>query len=232
MRAANPVATGRYLEDVYFGGTVRAFTNRVFLPSTFHPILIIIIFNCLSGGTGSTEFSQWYLATLAIAEQLYEVLLTWDTLRVIDVTLISQAFFAHHPRDVSRRLRLDHDQDGVAPLRGDPAYADGFLAIIAHSYRRRARRAVRQSERRPSERCQSIVELRDGANGFLCGEGWVRWCLGCKEFGSRLLSRQAIGVRMITFVASLCVPMDPNKLRFPQRCEAPGLGFRITPTGC
>jgi hypothetical protein len=26
--------------------------------------------------------------------------------------------------------------------------------------------------------------------------------LGCKEFGNRLLSRQAIRVRMITFVAS------------------------------
>ena len=33
--------------------------------------------------------SQWYLATLAIAKQLYDVLLTWDTLRTIKVTPIS-----------------------------------------------------------------------------------------------------------------------------------------------
>jgi hypothetical protein len=34
--------------------------------------------------------------------------------------------------------------------------------------------------------------------------------LGCKEFGSRLLSRQAIGVSTITFVASLCISMGSN----------------------
>jgi hypothetical protein len=138
----------------------------------------------------------------------------------------------HHPRNVPRRLRLRVGLDHVlAPFRSDPRICRRLPrhCRATHSHRRRARRAVRQGQRRPSERSRSVVELRGRANGFPCEEGWVRWRLGCKEFGTRLLSRQAIGVGMITLVASLCVSMGPNESRFPQLCEAQsrkGTGFR------
>jgi hypothetical protein len=130
----------------------------------------------------------------------------------------------HHPRNVPRgaRVRVDVDHVLLASLRSDPRICRRLPrhCRATHSHRRRARRAVRQGQRRPSERSRSVVELRGRANGFPCEEGWVRWRLGCKEFGSRLLSRQAIGVSMITFVASLCISMGPNQSRFPQLCEA------------
>ena len=101
---------------------MRAFTDRVSLPSTFHPILIIIIFNCLSLGRNRfNEVQPRYLATLAVAEQLYEALLTWDTLRAIDVTPISQTFFAQYVPGITgtyRALVVDHDVP--APFRSDP----------------------------------------------------------------------------------------------------------------
>ena len=104
----------------------------------------------------------------------------------------------HHPRDVPRRLRprpridLDHV---LASLRSDTRACRRLPrhCRATHSHRRRARRAVRQGQRRPCERGRSVVELRGRADGFPCEEGWVRWRLGCKEFASRLLSRQAAG---------------------------------------
>jgi hypothetical protein len=131
----------------------------------------------------------------------------------------------NHPRNVPRgvRVRVRVDLDHVlAPLRSDPRICRRLPrhCRATHSHRRRARRAVRQGQRRPSERSRSVVELRGRANGFPCEEGWFRWRLGCKEFGSRLLRRQAIGVSMITFVASLCISMGPNQSRSPQLCEA------------
>ncbi|KAF8488599.1 hypothetical protein F5888DRAFT_1893305 [Russula emetica] len=52
---------------------------------------------CIFGG------NPWYLylATLAVAEQLYDALLTWDTLRAIEVMPISQAFVAQFVPDIT-----------------------------------------------------------------------------------------------------------------------------------
>jgi glucoamylase len=81
----------------------------------------------------------WYLATIAVAEQLYDALITWDTLRAIEVTPTSQPFFAQFvPRITPGTYRADSDSDPEsipstysrlsAAIR---AYADGFLAIVA-----------------------------------------------------------------------------------------------------
>jgi len=101
-RATDPVATGRYPEDVYFGG------------------------------------NPWYLATLAVAEQLYDALLTWNILRAIEVTPISQAFFAqfvpgitpgtYRPDSESTSTSTTYYSRLSAAIR---AYADGFLVIVA-----------------------------------------------------------------------------------------------------
>ncbi|KAF8491093.1 hypothetical protein F5888DRAFT_1078249 [Russula emetica] len=73
---------------------------------------------CIFGG------NPWYLylATLAVAEQLYDALLTWDTLRAIEVMPISQAFVAQVRSTLTTYSRLS------AAIR---TYADGFLAIVA-----------------------------------------------------------------------------------------------------
>jgi glucoamylase len=93
----------------------------------------------------------WYLATLAVAEQLYDALLTWDTLRAIEVTPISQAFFAQFvpgitPGTYRADSDSDPDSDSDSDSDSDPeststtfsrlsaeihAHADGFLAIVA-----------------------------------------------------------------------------------------------------
>ena len=119
-----------------------------------------------------------------------------------------------HPRNVPCRLRLRPRVDPehvLAPLRSDPRICRRLSrhCRATHSLRRRARRAVRQGQRRPSERSRSVMELRGRVNGFPCEEGWVRWRLGCKEFGSCLLTRQAIGVRMITFAEPLAYRWAP-----------------------
>lgn len=85
----------------------------------------------------------WYLATLAVAEQLYDALLTWDTLRAIEVTPISQAFFAQFvPGITPGTYRADSDSDSDSDPESTSttysrlsaaihAHADGFLAIVA-----------------------------------------------------------------------------------------------------
>ncbi|KAF8271977.1 Six-hairpin glycosidase-like protein [Lactarius quietus] len=62
---SDPIATGRYPEDVYFGG------------------------------------NPWYIATLAVAEQLYDALLTWDGIGAITVTPMSKVFFEQFSSDIA-----------------------------------------------------------------------------------------------------------------------------------
>jgi len=112
----------------------------------------------------------------------------------------------NHPRNVPRRLRLEststtsYSRVSIATR----AYADGFLAIIARHTLTDGGLAEQFDKIRgpPAKRSRSVVELLGRANSFPREGGRVRWRLGCKEFGGRLLSRQAIGVRMIIFVAS------------------------------
>jgi glucoamylase len=91
-------------------------------------------------GNGIQPSQPWYLATLAVAEQLYDALLTWDTLHAIEVTPISQAFFAQFvPGITPGTYRADSESESEststtyysrlsAAIR---AYADGFVAIVA-----------------------------------------------------------------------------------------------------
>ena len=92
-------------------------------------------------GNGIRRSQPWYLATLAVAEQLYDALLTWDTLRAIEVTPISQAFFAQFvPGIAPGTYRADSNLDSESESTSTTysrlsaairAYADGFLVIVA-----------------------------------------------------------------------------------------------------
>jgi glucoamylase len=87
------------------------------------------------GRNGIQRRQPWYLATLAVAEQLYDALLIWVTLRAIEVTPISQAFFAQFvPGIAPGTYRADSDSTSTTYSRLSAAirtHADGFLAIVA-----------------------------------------------------------------------------------------------------
>lgn len=95
VQKSDPVATGRYPEDVYFGG------------------------------------NPWYLATLAVAEQLYDALLTWDGLGAIAVTPTSKAFFDQFSSDISPGTYRSDSSTYVQLSDAIRAHADGFVKIVA-----------------------------------------------------------------------------------------------------
>ncbi len=73
----------------------------------------------------------WYIATLAVAEQLYDALLTWDVLGAITVTLTSKAFFEQFSPDISPGTY--HSDSSTYSRRSDAirAHADGFVEVVA-----------------------------------------------------------------------------------------------------
>jgi glucoamylase len=92
---SDPIATGRYPEDVYFGG------------------------------------NPWYLATLAVAEQLYDALLTWHGLGAITVTPTSKAFFDQFSSDISPGTYRSDSSVYMQLSDAIRAHADGFVQIVA-----------------------------------------------------------------------------------------------------
>ncbi|KAI9443329.1 glycoside hydrolase family 15 protein [Lactarius indigo] len=93
---SDPIATGRYPEDVYFGG------------------------------------NPWYIATLAVAEQLYDALLTWDALGAITVTPTSKAFFEQFSPDIALGTYRSDSSSTYSQLSDViRAHADGFVEIVA-----------------------------------------------------------------------------------------------------
>jgi len=92
---SDPIATGRYPEDVYFGG------------------------------------NPWYIATLAVAEQLYDALLTWDGIGAITVTPMSKVFFEQFSSDIALGTYRSDSSTYVQLSDAIRAYADGFVEIVA-----------------------------------------------------------------------------------------------------
>lgn len=93
---SDPIATGRYPEDVYFGG------------------------------------NPWYIATLAVAEQLYDALLTWDALGAITVTPTSKAFFEQFSPDIAPGTYRSDSSSTYSQLSDAiHAHADGFVQVVA-----------------------------------------------------------------------------------------------------
>lgn len=92
---SDPIATGRYPEDVYFGG------------------------------------NPWYIATLAVAEQLYDALLTWDALGAITVTPTSKAFFEQLSPDIFPGTYRSDSSTYLRLADAVRAHADGFVEVVA-----------------------------------------------------------------------------------------------------
>ena len=73
----------------------------------------------------------WYIATLAVAEQLYDALLTWDGLGSITVTPTSKAFFKQFASDISPGTYRSDSSMYVQLSDAIRAHADGFVGIVA-----------------------------------------------------------------------------------------------------
>jgi glucoamylase len=112
---SDPIATGRYPEDVYFGGNVRS--GMCTPPRRFGLIFL--------------TKQPWYITTLAVAEQLYDALLTWDGLGAITVTPTSKAFFEQFSSDVSPGTYRSDSSMYVQLSDAIRAHADGFVEIVA-----------------------------------------------------------------------------------------------------
>ena len=107
-----PVATGRYAEDVYMGGNVSPSS-----PSSMPHVLILS--------------QPWYLCTAAVSEQLYDALIVWARQGSITVTDISLAFFQQFLASV-RPGTYDSSTPTFSTLTSQiRLYADGFLSVVA-----------------------------------------------------------------------------------------------------
>lgn len=115
VQKSDPIATGRYPEDVYFGGNVRFRHVERIGPMT----------------TDLFSKQPWYIATLAVAEQLYDALLTWEGLGAITVTPTSKAFFDQFSSDISPGTYRSDSSTYVQLLDAIRAHADGFVKIVA-----------------------------------------------------------------------------------------------------
>jgi len=77
--------------------------------------------------------NPWYLTTLAVAEQLYRAVSTWDALASgIEVTEISLPFFKQFLPSITGPTSIAATSDDYATvINSIKAFADGFVAIVA-----------------------------------------------------------------------------------------------------
>jgi len=110
------VATGRYPEDVYYGGNVGApglLRDRPFDRCRY-------------------EIQPWYLSTFAVAEQLYEALIVWNLQQNIDVTVTSLAFFSQFIPSLVTGSYAASTSTYSALVTSVKSFADGFILINAN----------------------------------------------------------------------------------------------------
>jgi glucoamylase len=82
-------------------------------------------------GANLLDEQPWYLATLAVAEQLYDALLTWHGLGAITVTPTSKAFFDQFSSDISPGTYHSDSSTYMQLSDAIRAHADGFVKIVA-----------------------------------------------------------------------------------------------------
>ncbi|KAG6889108.1 hypothetical protein C0995_003677 [Termitomyces sp. Mi166 len=87
-------ATGRYAEDVYYGG------------------------------------NPWYLTTLAVAEQLYDALIVWNTQRTLNVTALSLPFFTNLVPGTTAGTYTSNSSTFAALTSAVKMYADSFVGVV------------------------------------------------------------------------------------------------------
>jgi glucoamylase len=106
-------ATGRYPEDVYFNGNVRF---------SFGMIHVQVLIHLLQ---------PWYLATLAVAEQLYDSLIVWKQQNFLAVTATSQPFFDVFSPGIATGTYVSSTSTYTTLIAAIQNYADGFVAVVA-----------------------------------------------------------------------------------------------------
>ena len=114
INASSAVAVGRYPEDVYYNG-------NVFFP-LFAPHNV----------SADAPLQPWYLSTFAVAEQLYDALLTWESARSLNVTDISLGFFSQFLPDIDPGTYLSNSSQYSDLTSAIKAFADGFVTIAAN----------------------------------------------------------------------------------------------------
>ncbi|KAF8070416.1 glycoside hydrolase family 15 protein [Lyophyllum atratum] len=75
--------------------------------------------------------NPWYLATLAVAEQLYDALIVWKQLGSISVTSISQPFFANLYPGIAVGTYASSSAAFTTLTTAVKNYADSFVAVVA-----------------------------------------------------------------------------------------------------
>ncbi|KAI0057907.1 glucoamylase [Artomyces pyxidatus] len=75
--------------------------------------------------------NPWYLTTLAVAEQLYDALTTWNSLGELNVTTVSLAFFKQFDSDVVVGTYPSTTANYAALTGAVKNFADGFVEIVA-----------------------------------------------------------------------------------------------------
>ncbi|KAA1469668.1 glucoamylase [Dentipellis sp. KUC8613] len=75
--------------------------------------------------------NPWYLATFAVAEQLYDALLTWDAVGALNVTSTSLAFFQQLDASAAVGTYAKGSAEYTALTAAAKTFADGFVAVNA-----------------------------------------------------------------------------------------------------
>ncbi|KIK68981.1 carbohydrate-binding module family 20 protein [Collybiopsis luxurians FD-317 M1] len=76
--------------------------------------------------------NPWYLTTLAVAEQLYDALLVWESQRSLDVTNISLPFFQLFDSNISAGTYASSSSKFSTLTSAVKTFSDGFVAAVAN----------------------------------------------------------------------------------------------------
>lgn len=77
------------------------------------------------------EFQPWYLTTLAVAEQLYDAITVWNAQGSLNVTSLSQPFFALFQSDIAVGTYSSSSSTFTSLVSSIKTFADGFVSVVA-----------------------------------------------------------------------------------------------------
>jgi glucoamylase len=75
--------------------------------------------------------NPWYLATAAVAEQLYDALIVWKAQGSLSVTSVSLAFFQQFLPSVTAGTYASSTSTYTTLTAAVKTFADGFIAVHA-----------------------------------------------------------------------------------------------------
>ncbi|KAI0310722.1 hypothetical protein OF83DRAFT_1178261 [Amylostereum chailletii] len=77
-----------------------------------------------------THSQSWYLTTLAVAEQLYDALLTWNQIGNLNATSTLLAFFQQFNLSVAVGMYVSSSATYSTLTTAMKTFADGFVAVV------------------------------------------------------------------------------------------------------